>query len=288
MIGGGTTIDVGKAIAALARQPDSAPTSESVLRFTLGELTIDPGASLSWCAMPTTTGTGSESTWNSVLEEGEVKLSLKGVPPASLIVTDPDLLEGLDPRPRNVAAADALSQALETVCSGHTSEPGVELAICAVNHLSYGIRTMDTDPGVSRRHLAWGSLLMGVAFAHGRLGLPHALSHYCLKYGLSHGNMVGALTGSGLRVQSRDAGVRARLERLAQAVNVQDCVAWAEALVSGLFSAVGLPATLAEAGLTTADFEWIVPREMELAPQIGVPPRLATPDELMEALEGSR
>ncbi len=289
IIGGGTTIDVGKAIAALVRQAGALPASaDAVLSFTAGELKINPAAALSWCAMPTTTGTGSESTWNSVLEEGDVKLSLKGVPPASLIAADPDLLRGLAPRPRNIAVADALSQALEVVCSGHTSEPAVELALCAVKQLSAGIASMELDPDGSRGHLAWGSLLMGIAFAHGRLGLPHALAHYCVKYGMSHGNMVGALTGPSLRVQSIDAGVRARLERLESILNVQDCAEWAGGLIGGLLSSAGLPATLAEAGLATPDFEWIVPREMELGPQIGVPPRPATPDELMEALEGSR
>ena len=55
---------------------------------------------------------------------------------------------------------------------------------------------------------------MGTAFAHARLGIPHALVHYCARFGLAHGHMVGLLLTSAMRVQARQAGVQERLRGL--------------------------------------------------------------------------
>ncbi|NLM36554.1 MAG: iron-containing alcohol dehydrogenase, partial [Firmicutes bacterium] len=62
VIGGGTTLDVGKAIAGLARQEGGI----EVAPFQTGERKLDPAKALPWLAVPTTSGTGSESTNNAV------------------------------------------------------------------------------------------------------------------------------------------------------------------------------------------------------------------------------
>jgi len=288
MVGGGTVIDVGKAVAALCRQPGAEPTPDYVDRMTAIADGIDPSFVVPWCAVPTTSGTGSESTYNSVLEMGDVKVSLKGIPPASLIVADPAPVAETPHRAARVAACDALSQAMEVLCSGHTPHEAQVLAAWAIKALSAGIDALDADPNAAADHLCWGSLLMGIAFAHGRLGLPHALAHYCLKYGLSHGQMVAGLLAPGLRVQAKDPEVRARLEALAALLGVDDSISWAQRTTDRLLRSAGLAATLAEAGISRDEMEWIAQRELELVPQIGVPPRPATFAELMEALENSR
>ncbi|MEW6106243.1 MAG: iron-containing alcohol dehydrogenase [Bacillota bacterium] len=165
----------------------------------------------------------------------------------------------------------------------------------------------------TRDTLCWGSFLMGIAFAHARLGLPHALVHFCNRFGLSHGNMVGMLLAPGLAVQARDPETARRLARAAQALDrVLRCrevpapegpppespisqtsvpggsellFRWLETRIPALFAATGLPHCLRAAGLTRADLDWIVARELESRPSFGTPARPATPGELKEVLE---
>lgn len=280
VIGGGTVIDAGKAVAALAHQNDH----HDIDRFVSNGLPIVPSFALKWAAMPTTSGTGSESTSNSVLEMGNEKVSLRGVPPASLIVADPELTHSQPLGSAAVSAADALAQALEVLASGDSSPAAQDVALCAITALAEGIRLMGTETELASYWLSWGSLLMGIAFAHGRLGLPHALAHFCTKYGMNHGNMVGILLAAGLVVQSRDRGVVERLHRVSDALGVNSCVDWARESSAQLLAMAGLPATLAKAGLSPDELRWIARHELRLRPRLGIPPRVATEEELIEVL----
>lgn len=301
-VGGGTVLDVGKAVAALARLEDG----EDVAAFQLGRRKVVTEMAVPWVAVPTTSGTGSESTDNAVIEIGDEKKSIRGIPAADLILADPALTDSLPRRATVIAAIDALAQSLEVLTGDAASVEVQEVALAAFASLADGIERLKGAAAVShvtRDVLGWGSLLMGIAFAHARLGLPHALVHLCAKFGLVHGNMVGIMLGPGLAVQARDAETARRLARAAvfmpggagqKAGGAAEDTALAAALnrwvvesVSGLFSDVGLPAKLAAAGLSRADLDWIIERESAGKPSIGSPARAATVEELREVLEGA-
>ena len=94
--GGGSAIDAGKAIAALASNPGEVLDYLEVIGRAQ-PLTVAP---LPFIAVPTTAGTGAEVTRNAVLGSSEhgVKASLRSplmLPKVALI--DPDLTLGLPP-----------------------------------------------------------------------------------------------------------------------------------------------------------------------------------------------
>ncbi len=375
-IGGGTTIDVGKSVAALACQRDDRLTGITtthphltdvnanaapdvgavrgtvraagaeadsevdvdVAAYHLGRRHVSPERTLPWIGVPTTSGTGSESTDNAVIELGDEKRSLRGIPPAQLIVVDPALTDSLPFVPTIVAAVDALAQSLEVLTNSSASAQVQEVALAGFTALARGIEGLlcvatrasasgsGSGSGVSRGHvlgtirpgglgpsscervvrdtLSWGCLLMGIAFAHARLGLPHALAHFCRRFGLSHGNMVGILLAPGLAVQARDEETARRLERAARALEkaldpgsvarsgglpeahdgYEPLFRWLKTRISALFAASGLPSSLRAAGVSRADLDWIVARELESRPSFGTPSRPATPDELKGVL----
>lgn len=393
-IGGGTVIDVAKSIAALAyqdqgsgggassvsgatsredldlltspglRPADGHDKSEALVdiaAYQLGRRRLSSERTLPWVAVPTTSGTGSESTDNAVIELGEEKRSLRGIPSPRFIAADPALTDPLPLAPTIIAAVDAIAQALEVLASPAASEEVQQVALAAFVALargmedlyavaSHAVRETELDgtapvtpdrhrtPAVSRAEspgsasrvdpatrdtLSWGSLLMGMAFANGRLGLPHGLVHFCNRFGLSHGNMVGILLVPGLRVQARDTETSTRLARAARALDQalqhkasedRDAPApereggsrapriampqsvpsgpeplfrWLASRIPALFEAIGLPRTLIEAGLAGPDLDWIVARELENHPTFGTPARPATPAELRDVLEGA-
>ncbi|MBP7868494.1 MAG: iron-containing alcohol dehydrogenase [Firmicutes bacterium] len=288
-VGGGTTLDVGKAVSALAKHDNA----EDVEGFQTGRRQINTAEALPWIAVPTTSGTGAESTNNAVIELGNERRSIRGIPPPKLIMADPALTDSLPFAPTAIAAVDALSQALEVLTSAHASPIVQSLSIEASVSLIRGIQSLiaagaDVEPSV-RDTLSWGSLLMGVAFAHARLGIPHALVHYCARFGLAHGHMVGILLPSAMRVQARQPGVQERLSRLEWQLPemVGGVLEWLDCSVPRLLAIAGLPTSLSDAHFGLEDLEWIVQAEMAHEPTFGIPEHRADRHELLDVLSGA-
>ncbi|HEU4909690.1 MAG TPA: iron-containing alcohol dehydrogenase, partial [Propionibacteriaceae bacterium] len=112
--GGGSALDVAKAVAVLAASGTDPMDHLEVIGA--GRPIERPG--LPCVAVPTTAGTGSEVTRNSVLSGGGVKASLRSpllLP--KLAVVDPDLLVGVPKQTIAASGMDALSQLIEPLLS---------------------------------------------------------------------------------------------------------------------------------------------------------------------------
>ncbi len=320
VIGGGTTLDVGKAVAGLARQESGS----AVTPFQTGERTIDPDKALPWIAVPTTSGTGSESTNNAVIEFGEEKRSIRNIPPPSLIIADPSFTDSLPLSSTIVSLVDAVAQSLEVITHAKATAEIQAVALVAFLNLAQGLQALveytkkpPTPAGIEistpiRDLLSWGSLLMGIAFAHAGLGLPHALVHFCQKFNLSHGQMVGILLVPGLEVQAlHDPATALRLARVEQALasveqenpltldygadddngadpltpRADQLFNWLEEAIRKVFVQAGLPTSLSQAKLGFANLDWLVAKEHALGASFGIPKRQATKDELLAVLK---
>jgi len=174
--GGGSAIDTGKAIAALATNPGEPLDYLEVI----GKGQALKQAPLPFIAIPTTAGTGSEVTRNAVLksEAQQVKVSLRSpmmLPKVALV--DPDLLMGL---PANVAAAtgmDALTQVIEPyVCN--KANPMTN-AFCreGIQRAARSLRKMaEAQDANAREDMALASLCGGLALANAGLGAVHGFA----------------------------------------------------------------------------------------------------------------
>jgi alcohol dehydrogenase class IV len=333
-IGGGTTLDVGKAIAGLTYQEDG----QGITAFQTGKRTIDPKKALPWVAVPTTSGTGSESTNNAVVELGDEKRSIRHIPPPRMIIADPAFTDSLPLSYTIVSLVDAVAQSLEVITHAKASPEVQAVALAAFLNLTEGIKTLmpsehsaqgrKTPPGSAGRSgdnatspkasgieitqhtrdvLSWGSLLMGIAFAHAGLGLPHALAHFCMKFGMSHGHMVGILLAPGLEVQAaQNSETAVRLQRIQEAfiasrekqslsfeddttnpsgLSSRNQLKWLGDSIRELFGQIGLPTSLSQARLNFSDLDWIASRELALGASFGIPGRPATKDELIDVLK---
>ena len=169
--GGGSAIDAGKAIAALAGNDGELLDYMEIV----GKAQPLPRPGLPCIAIPTTAGTGAEVTKNSVLAspEAKVKASLRSpylLPVLALV--DPDLLEGL---PRAVLATtglDALSHLLESFVSLRTNAFTQALAKEGMVRIARALR-----PAFERREdLAIASLFGGLCLANSGLGAVHGFA----------------------------------------------------------------------------------------------------------------
>jgi alcohol dehydrogenase class IV len=135
-IGGGSVIDMAKAAALLGPQPGNL-TYDTGLHFLAG---VPPSvASAPTIIIPTTAGTGSESTHFSVIYVEHTKHSLthESMLP-SIAILDPDLTDSMPPDITACTGLDALCQAVESFWSVQSTETSRDLSrqaikICVAN-----------------------------------------------------------------------------------------------------------------------------------------------------------
>jgi alcohol dehydrogenase class IV len=175
-VGGGSVIDGAKAVAALAT--NEGPAIDYVEAVGAGKPIARPPLPL--IAVPTTAGSGSEVTKNSVVRVPElrVKRSIRSdlmVPRAAIL--DPALIATA---PRSVAASsglDALTHLIEAFLSKGAQPmtdvlvvPGMRMAFRALTALAEG--RADAE---SHEAMALASLWGGIALANAGLGAVHGL-----------------------------------------------------------------------------------------------------------------
>lgn len=179
VIGGGSAIDLAKAVAALATNRHG----DSVMDFLEGVgrgLKIERPP-LPLLAMPTTAGTGTEATKNAVISSFDppFKKSLRSdlmVP--KIVLVDPELTVSL---PRDITAhtgMDAITQLIESLISRRAKPipralcwQGLELALPAMFELS-----RDLQHRASREAMSHAALLSGIALANSGLGFAHGVA----------------------------------------------------------------------------------------------------------------
>ena len=176
-IGGGSTLDAGKAIAMLAANGGTVLDYIEVV----GKGKQIKVPSLPVVAIPTTAGTGSEVTRNAVisLPEFKTKASLRSnylLP--SLAIIDPELTLHLPARETGWTGMDAITQVIEPYLS-KKANPLVD-AFCRPA-IKRGIQTLpdcveSPDDLNAREGMAYVSLMGGMALTNAGLGAVHGFA----------------------------------------------------------------------------------------------------------------
>ena len=211
-IGGGSAMDAAKAIAGLLRP------RQSVMDFLEGvgpELPYQ-GPAVPLIAVPTTAGTGSEATKNSVLskhgDNGFKKSFRDDKLVAEIAIIDPDLLSSC---PADVIAAngmDALTQLIESYVSIKANVITDALGISGLRAARDGLvrlyQSVGADPQ-ARERMAYASLVSGINLAQTGLGSVHGLaSPLGAFYPVPHGVVCGTLVATATHIN-----INAMLER---------------------------------------------------------------------------
>ncbi|MCK4533527.1 iron-containing alcohol dehydrogenase [bacterium] len=184
-IGGGSVLDLAKASAGLFN------AGEKPAFYQEGGKLKERG--IPFIAVPTTAGTGSEATINSVIinKEKKVKLSIRAKSfLAKKVILDVELLEGLPPLVISYAAMDALVQAYESYISKNATWFSENFALKAIELICKNILpAYESGKEENLSSLLLGSYFAGIAFASSRLGVIHGIAHplgalYSLPHGL--------------------------------------------------------------------------------------------------------
>ncbi|WML50789.1 iron-containing alcohol dehydrogenase [Neobacillus sp. PS3-12] len=173
-VGGGSSIDTAKGIAILATNPGNILDYEGV-----GKIKNPPIPIIS---IPTTAGTGSETTNSTVITNKQTSFKLGVLSShlfSTLAILDPALTLGL---PQGITAStgmDALTHAIESYTSKDASPVSKGFAMQAIKMIGENlIKTYFVGTDIeSREQMLVASMMAGVAFSQSRLGNVHAISH---------------------------------------------------------------------------------------------------------------
>ena len=176
-LGGGSVLDAGKAISALATNRGDIFDYLEVV----GKGQPLTNAPLPYIAIPTTAGTGSEVTRNAVLESPAhgLKISLRSpsmLP--SIALVDPELTYTLPPAVTASSGLDALTQLIEPFVSVKAN-PMTD-AICreGIRHAASSLRAAyhHSADKSAREGMSLASLFGGMALANAALGAVHGFA----------------------------------------------------------------------------------------------------------------
>jgi alcohol dehydrogenase class IV len=174
-LGGGSAIDCAKAVAGIYKD------NLSVKDYLDNSIPVrkDTGFVI---AIPTTSGTGSESTKNAVLTytSKKIKISLRGesmVP--SIVVMDPQLTITMPAGVTAFTGMDALTHAVESYFSSGANEITEILSLKAMTLILENISAAYKKPANidARYNMMLGSFTAGLAFANAGLGAVHGIGH---------------------------------------------------------------------------------------------------------------
>ena len=226
VIGGGSPMDAAKAAAALLVRPNRSLSSLAGLLKVRRR--IPP-----FIAVPTTAGTGSETTIAAVItgrDHRKYAVSDLCLIPRYAIL-DPTLSAGLPPHITAETGMDALTHAVEAYLSRFyntrkTREQAKHAVVTIFSHLERAYRDGASLP--DRAAMLQASFDAGAAFTRASVGNVHAIAHTLGGlYGTAHGLANAVL----LPIVLEDYGAAAypRLARLAHLVGIQEASAEASA-----------------------------------------------------------
>ncbi len=294
--GGGSALDVAKAVAILA----PTGTDPLVHLEVVGEARPITMPGLPCVAIPTTAGTGSEVTRNAVLSGHGVKASLRSpLMLPELAVVDPDLLEGVPAATIATSGMDALAQVIEPFLSRKANPFTDALARDGIVRSARSLRRAHRDGMVDatvREDLAITSLFGGLCLANAGLGAVHGFAAALgARLGAPHGAVCAAVLAPAVEVnlravreRSADGPTLPRLSELAvlltgnPTAQPEAAIGWLADLTADL----QIPG-LGTYGLTTAQTGEVVAATQRASSMRGNPIDL-TDDEVAEVLYRSR
>jgi len=285
-IGGGSSIDAGKAIAAEAVSEGWIFSQDRT-----DQPTEVPDAVLPIIAIPTTAGTGSEVTPFSVITFTETQRKLvlnhEALYPRFALL-DPTLLTTVPPQAQAAAGMDALTHAVESYLSREATDHSQQWALQAIELIAGHFRTAAQNPEdlYAQAAMQRAAMIAGLAFSVSRLGIVHAMAlPLSALFGVPHGVANAILLPYGVEF-NRPAAVE-QLANIARVMGVckdsdttQSAGQRAVAAIRQLARDVGAPQRMREAGVEEDAIERMAQDAIQ-SPHIRRNPRPVNVDDII-------
>lgn len=291
-MGGGSPIDAAKAMWIFYEYPEFT-FEEAAKPFNLPELR----QKAQFIAIPTTSGTGTEVTSFSVITDHEtgVKYPIAdyNITP-DLAIVDTSLVQTM---PKTLVAntgMDALAHAFEAYVSNARNPITDALAMKSIEMIVDSLLKSFEGDEQARKDMHIAQSLAGMSFSNAILGIVHSMSHKTGKiFDVPHGCANAIYLTYAIEFNAKTAGEayadiakRLGLEGTTTEELVQSLVQ----LVKDFRTAMDMPSTLKEFGLSEEDFKANLDEIAETAvadPCTGTNPREISVDEMKKLFEAT-
>lgn len=318
-VGGGSAIDTAKVVNLLTTHPGELG---DYLNKPIGEGKAPPGPLKPLIAVPTTAGTGAESTPVCVVDLLDLKvktgISHAGLRPA-LAVVDPLLTLGLPPGVTAASGMDVLCHALESYTAKpyHAfprHSPQMRVAYCGSNPISdawaeqalrllgrsFRTAVLSGDNLEARSDMMLAATLAGMGFGNAGVHIPHACGYpiagmvrdyvpadYPDEPLVPHGQSVSLTAPAAFRFTfPTDPARHLRAAELIDpgAVRQADPRDQLSHVLSSLMRDIGIPNGIGAVGYRAADIDQLVDGTMKQQRLLNVAPRQVGPRDIATVL----
>lgn len=171
--------------------------------------------------IPTTAGTGSEVTHESVLKvEGKKRTFVDKRLTADVAIVDPSLMMTMPARLIASSGIDALAHAIESYQCKKSNELTISLARRAYLLIKDNIRKAITYDENAISNMALASLMAGMAFGNSGTTLCHALTYPLSNKGIPHGEAVAIMLPPALEFNNFDKEVILEIKNIIKDVGL--------------------------------------------------------------------
>ncbi|MBS4535010.1 lactaldehyde reductase [Clostridium sp. D2Q-14] len=173
-IGGGSSIDVAKAIGIIINNPEHED-----VRSLEGAI-VTKNKSVPIIAVPTTAGTAAEVTINYVITDNDKNRKFVCVDPhdiPTIAIIDPDMMSSM---PKGLTAAtgmDALTHAIEGYITLGSWEMSDMFHIKSIEIIARSLKGAVENTSEGRAGMALGQYIAGMGFSNVGLGIVHSMAH---------------------------------------------------------------------------------------------------------------
>ncbi|MEW6609444.1 MAG: iron-containing alcohol dehydrogenase [bacterium] len=260
-LGGGSSLDVAKAVAGLAN--DGGDCSE----YQEGRKIQKEG--LPFIAIPTTAGTGAEATYNAVIinEEKKVKQSIRDYSlMAKVAIIDPTLTFTLSSNMTTICGMDTLVHLIEGYVSNGANLLTDSLSLQGIKLVSASLKKVvfDGQDKKARTDMSLASLLGGLVLANAGLGAIHGLAAslgplYNLPHGLACAVLLPYVMEYNLEAAiPKFAQIAYLLDKQTMTLSTEGAAFESVVLIEELISSLKLPFSLSSLGVQEQDLPIIV------------------------------
>jgi len=278
-IGGGSTMDVAKAVAVITANKGKAKDY-----LGLGNV---PGPGLPTIMVPTTAGTGSEVTFTSVfirkdLNKKEGMNSPYLYPDIALL--DPELTLSIPSHVTATTGVDALCHAIESYTSITASPMSEMVSLEAIALISSNLRTCVHNGAdlEARGQMLLGSLYAGMGLANAGVTAVHSLSYplggmYGIPHGLANTILLPAVMNFNLPGALEKFAVIAEIMSVPiDGLSLNEAAGMAVGAVEDLIDDCGIYDSLETLGIAEEDFPKLAQAAMTVARPLANNPRKVT------------
>ncbi len=284
-IGGGSSLDVAKGAALLAK-------NEGKVRDYAGADLV-PSRGLPKILIPTTAGTGSEVTRVLVFTDeldGNKKAIYSDYVLADVAIVDPLLTLSMPPALTADTGIDALVHAIETYVSANATPFSDILAIEAIQLIAENLPAAYTKSSnvTARFNMSLAATLAGMAFTSGGLGAVHALAYplgteYHLSHGRSNAVMLPYVVDyNKVANLSKYANVAQVMGENIEGLSAYDAVEILVSILKRLLEDIGIPNKISAYGASREDIPTLVEGSMKQSRLFAPNPRNLTEEDVKD------